>query len=121
MNSTRRRLHHRLNNRRRLTPFATALSSLVVAAATCSHAAVIHIDARGIAFVPATAKARVGDVVEWSNKDFVAHTATARNKAWDATLPVGKSGRVTLSKAGTVEYYCRVHPNMIGKIEVSAK
>jgi plastocyanin len=34
---------------------------------------------------------------------------------------VGKTGRITLKNPGTIEYYCRVHPNMTGKIEVTAK
>jgi len=90
-------------------------------ATACAHAAVIHVDVRGIAFVPAAVKAQVGDVVEWTNKDFVAHTATARNGAWDVNLPVGKSGRITLRKAGTIDYHCRAHPNMTGKIQATAK
>ncbi|HEX9159960.1 MAG TPA: hypothetical protein VF835_07005, partial [Rhizomicrobium sp.] len=65
--------------------------------------------------------AHVGDTVEWTNHDFVAHTATGRKGDWDVNLPVGKSGRTTLKKPGLTEYYCRVHPNMTGKIEVTGK
>jgi plastocyanin len=89
--------------------------------ATAARAAVVHVDASGIAFVPATVKARVGDTVEWTNKDFVAHTATARSGDWDVSLPVHRTGRITLKKAVDIDYYCRVHPNMTGKIEVSAQ
>jgi plastocyanin len=56
--------------------------------------------------------------VEWINKDIVDHTATARNKAWDVKIPTGKTGRLTLEKAGTFEYYCTLHPNMVGKLIV---
>ena len=92
---------------------------LPFAAAAPSGAAVFRVDASGIAFVPATVKAHVGDTVEWTNKDFVAHTATARSGDWEVNLPVKKTGRITLKKAGSVDYYCRVHPNMTGKIEVT--
>lgn len=92
-----------------------------IAAVAPSYAAVIHIAASGVAFVPAVATAHVGDVVEWTNKDFVAHTATARDGSWDVNLPVGKTGRTVVKKPGEIQYYCRVHPNMTGRIEVAGK
>jgi plastocyanin len=58
------------------------------------------------------ARRRTGDTVEWINKDIFAHTATARNSDWDVTLPPKKSATWVLKKAGTVDYYCRFHPNM---------
>ena len=36
--------------------------------------------------------ARVGDTIEWTNNDFVVHTATARNKDWDVTISAKGSG-----------------------------
>lgn len=101
--------------------FVVASAAALLAAVAPADATVVHVDVHGIAFVPATVKAHPGDVVEWTNKDFVAHTATARNGAWDVNLPVGKNGQIALSKAGTIDYYCRVHPNMTGEIEVTDK
>lgn len=95
--------------------------SFFVLAQADARAAVVYVDVRGIAFVPAAVKVHAGDVVEWTNRDFVDHTATAQNGAWDVKLPVGKTGRVTLTKAGAIDYYCRVHPNMKGKIDVRAR
>jgi plastocyanin len=44
-------------------------------------------------FSPAEVSAHVGDTIEWVSTDFVAHTATARNKDWDVAIsakgPVG--------------------------------
>jgi len=97
------------------------LAIIATAAAAPTDAAVVHIAATGVAFVPAVATAHVGDVVEWTNKDFVAHTATARDGSWDVNLPVGKTGRTTVKKPGAIQYYCRVHPNMTGRIEVAVK
>lgn len=71
-----------------------------------------------VAFAPANISARVGDTVEWLNKDFVAHTATARGGGWEVNLAPGASGHVALKKAGTIEYYCRLHPNMKGRISI---
>jgi plastocyanin len=61
----------------------------------------------------------IGDTIEWTNDDIVTHTATARNGAWDVMIePKGKSS-ITLKSPGTIEYYCRLHPNMVGSITVS--
>ncbi|HUN51130.1 MAG TPA: hypothetical protein VMU42_08430 [Candidatus Sulfotelmatobacter sp.] len=55
------------------------------------------------------------------SSDFVAHTATARDKRWDIAIPVKGRGRVTLDRAGVIDYYCRFHPDMTGRITVEAK
>jgi plastocyanin len=77
-----------------------------------AHAATIQITMENLVISPAQASAKVGDTVEWINKDVLVHTATARNGDWDVNLPPKKSGSLVLKKAGTVEYYCRLHPNM---------
>jgi plastocyanin len=68
---------------------------------------------------PAEASAKVGDTIEWINKDIFAHTATARNGDWDVTMPPKKTVTSVLNKAGTVEYYCRFHPNMKATLVVA--
>jgi plastocyanin len=92
---------------------------LLVLALRSADAAVIEIKMAQIAFAPAQVSAHVGDTVEWTNEDFVAHTATARNGAWDLMIGPNSKGTVTLKSAGTIEYYCRLHPNMVGSITVS--
>jgi plastocyanin len=104
-----------------LRVFASLTALAFASAAASADAAVVRVTASGIAFVPATITAHVGDTVEWTNKDFVAHTATARSGEWDVALPVNGKGSVTLKKPGELSYYCRVHPNMVGKIKVTAK
>ena len=71
-----------------------------------------------MAFSPAEIAAKVGDTIVWVNKDKFAHTATVKG-GWEVMLPVGKSGTVTVEKAGTVDYFCRFHPNMKGRITVT--
>ena len=70
-------------------------------------------------FAPAQVSARVGDTIEWANRDFVAHTATARNKDWDVTIPANGIGRAVLQHPGDIDYFCRFHPNMTGRISVT--
>ena len=93
---------------------ALALGMMSVSA----HAATIQITMENLVISPAEATAKVGDTVEWINKDIFAHTATARNGDWDVTMPPKKTVTLVLKKAGTVDYYCRFHPNMKATLTV---
>jgi plastocyanin len=94
---------------RRALPIAAALSLGTLVSA---HAATIQISMENLVISPAETTAKVGDTIEWINKDIVAHTATARNGDFDVTLASKKTATLVLKKAGTVDYYCRFHPNM---------
>jgi plastocyanin len=72
-----------------------------------------------IAFVPSAATVAVGDTIAWINRDVVAHTATARNGDWDVTIQAGETQTLVVRKPGQVDYYCRFHPNMTGRIQIS--
>jgi plastocyanin len=78
----------------------------------------IHIGIDKLKFDPPQVSAHVGDTIEWTSSDFVLHTATARNKDWDVTIPAKGVGHVTLEHPGDVDYFCRFHPNMTGRISV---
>ena len=97
---------------------AIVFAAAMMLATTGTAAKTIRIEVKSLAFNPAQVTARVGDAVEWHNADFLAHTATAKNHDWDVQLPAGKTARLTLKKAGTVDYFCRFHPNMTGTITV---
>ena len=100
----------------RLTSFPIALvfAAMVVPA----HAATIEITMENLVISPAEVSAKVGDTITWVNKDVFAHTATAKNGDFDVTLPPNKSATSVLRKAGTVEYYCRYHPNMKATLKI---
>jgi plastocyanin len=84
-----------------------------------AHAATIQISMENLVISPAEASAKVGDTVEWINKDVFVHTATARNGDWGVTMPPKKTVTSVLKKAGTIEYYCRFHPNMKATLTVT--
>jgi plastocyanin len=84
-----------------------------------AHAATIQIVMQDLVFAPAEVTAKVGDTVEWVNKDVFAHTATARNGEFDVNLPPKKTVTSVLNKAGTIEYYCRFHPNMKAVLKIA--
>jgi plastocyanin len=99
--------------------YAFAAAVLVVVFATPTAAETIRINVDKLVFTPAEVSAHVSDTIEWANVDFLAHTATARSKEWDVMIAPNKTGRLVLKRPGDIEYYCRFHPNMTGKITVS--
>ena len=95
------------------------VAALTLAMSVSADAATIQITMEKLVISPAEASAKVGDTVEWINKDIFAHTATARNGDFDVPLPPKKTVTSVLKKAGTVEYYCRFHPNMKATLTVT--
>ncbi|MET4203367.1 cupredoxin family copper-binding protein [Bradyrhizobium sp. LA6.12] len=94
---------------------AVVLLSIVVPA----RAATIQITMDNLVVSPAETSAKVGDTIEWINKDVFAHTATAKSGDFDVMLPPKKSATFVLKRAGTVDYYCRYHPNMKATLKVA--
>jgi plastocyanin len=97
----------------------TIAAALSLGIPVSAQAATIEISMENLVIAPAQTTARVGDTIEWINKDIFAHTATARNGDFDVTLPPKKTGSLVLKKAGTVDYYCRFHPNMKATLTVT--
>jgi plastocyanin len=95
------------------------VAALTLAMPVSAGAATVQITMENLVISPAEASAKVGDTVEWINKDIFAHTATARNGDWDVTMPPNKTVTSVLQKAGTIEYYCRYHPNMKATLAVA--
>jgi plastocyanin len=76
---------------------------------------------RDFAFGPRTLTIRVGDSVTWTNRDSIAHSATARGGAFDTSLiPGGRSRSVRFTVGGTYRYICTPHPSMSGTVIVRA-
>jgi plastocyanin len=95
-----------------------ACVSALLAMAVPAHAATITITMDKLVISPAEATAKVGDTLELVNKDVLAHTATAKNGDFDVMMPPNKTVTYVLKKAGSIDYYCRFHPNMKATIKV---
>lgn len=81
----------------------------------------VKIDMKNIEYVPKQATAKVGQKIEWTNGDSVAHTVTAKSGAkFDSdTLDPGANFSFTPTTAGTINYFCEIHPNQTGTITVT--
>src|SRR3979411_552196 len=87
-------------------------AALLLGVSAPAQAATIQIIMENLVISPAEVSAKVGDTIEWINKDIFAHTATAGNGDWDVTMPPKKTVTSVLQKAGSIDYFCRFHPNM---------
>ncbi|HVY59462.1 MAG TPA: cupredoxin domain-containing protein [Xanthobacteraceae bacterium] len=105
----------------RLGLWAGATAFFLLATAHVCSAEVIRVTVKNLVYSPAQISARVGDTIEWDNQDFIIHTSTARDKSWEVMLPAHTKGQMVMKKAGTIEYYCKFHPNMKGQITVTEK
>lgn len=97
---------------------AVLLAFTLAANAAPAHAETIRITIDKLVFAPAVVEAKIGDTIEWINKDVLAHAATVRGD-WDVMIPAKKTATLVLTKPGSVEYYCRFHPNMKGRIMIA--
>jgi plastocyanin len=88
-------------------------------AGTAAEAKTIQIVMSNLAYLPAETGASVGDVIEWVNNDILAHTATATSGDWDVVIAAKKTQRLVLKKSGQVDYFCRYHPNMKGRLTIA--
>jgi plastocyanin len=77
-------------------------------------------------FTPASITINVGDTVDWTNSDTAAHTVTGGSPAdgpsgeFDSSLVLsGAQYAFTFEEAGDYDYFCMVHPWMVGNVQVN--
>jgi len=73
-------------------------------------------------YMPATLTVATGTKVTWVNKDEIPHTIvdSAEPKAFrSAALDTDETYSYTFTKPGTYQYFCTLHPKMVGTIIVA--
>lgn len=101
------------------TPSSSPEASPSSGGSTPAAAAGPEVDIQNFAFGPATLTVSVGDTVTWTNNDTVPHTATASGGAFDSgTIGAGDTFTFTFTEAGSFDYVCNFHPNMMATIVV---
>lgn len=103
---------------RRQLLLAGAAITFAAATPAQAHNGVVHVAIENLAFVPQEIKVKIGESIEWTNKDRIAHTATVRG-GWEVMIPPGATAAKVIETGDDVEYYCRFHPNMTGRIVVT--
>lgn len=70
-------------------------------------------------FVPRTVTIQEGGKVTWQNRDSEEHTATLDDGSFDTgLLAEGKLGSESFKDPGSYPYFCDLHPEMTGTVEV---
>jgi plastocyanin len=78
---------------------------------------VITID--NFTFTPKELTVAVGTTVKWVNHDDIPHTIANKDKAFRSqALDTDDSYSFTFTSAGTFDYFCGLHPHMVGKVVV---
>ncbi|MFD1793443.1 cupredoxin domain-containing protein [Ochrobactrum teleogrylli] len=93
------------------------LLGVVLASVFPAEAKTIHVVIENLAFKPSKIEAKVGDILEWDNRDAILHSATVKG-GFDIKLPPKKIIRQELKTVQSVKYYCRFHPDMTGSLVV---
>ena len=86
---------------------------------------VLGCEATDECYIPSEVTVDIGDTVTWINDDTAAHTVTSGtidggpDGRFDSSLMLAdQSFSFTFEAAGDYDYYCIVHPWMIGKVIV---
>ena len=78
---------------------------------------VITID--NFTFTPKELTVAVGTTVKWVNHDDIPHTVVEKKTTFRSkALDTDDSYSFTFTSAGTFDYFCGLHPHMVGKVIV---
>src|SRR3954452_21095610 len=71
-------------------------------------------------YQPPTLSVLTGSSVMWHNESSRVHTVTAEDGSFDSgRVAIGQEFMHGFERAGTYPYYCRLHPTIRGRVEVS--
>ena len=99
-----------------LGPLLGAMLAFAAVAAQ-DTADVVTID--NFTFGPKELTVPVGTTVKWVNHDDIPHTVANKDKVFRSkALDTDDSYSFTFASAGTFDYFCGLHPYMVGKIIV---
>jgi plastocyanin len=90
------------------------------AAPASSSSGAVAVSIKNIQFDPKTVTVKVGQTIQWTNDDGIAHNVTAKEGAdfKSDNLNKGDTFDFKADKAGTIKYVCTIHPGQNGEITV---
>jgi amicyanin len=97
-----------------------AVACAAVLAGGQSLAADAQVKIANFTFDPPTLTVKAGTAVTWVNADDIPHVVSEKDgKFRSPALDTDDKFSQVFSTAGTVEYFCAIHPHMLGKIVVT--
>jgi len=105
-----------------LAAFAVANTKALPARATQStqrEPKPIEIRIDNFTFAPQITTVAAGTIVVWTNGDDIPHTVVSTDKMFKSkALDTGDAFSFQFTKPGKYPYYCSIHPEMTGEIDV---
>jgi plastocyanin len=88
--------------------------------ASPTSAAEVTVIIDSMVYKPATLTVAPGTTVRWVNEDGPVHTVTARDASYNSgVMTTGMEYRRIFDTPGSFEYFCAVHPLMVGEVVVT--
>ena len=106
------------------TVLGAAVGSLLAASVLFARAdgptSMVSID--NFSFGPQTLTVKAGTTVTWTNRDDIPHGIASSNNAFkkSGALDTDDGFSFTFTTPGTYQYFCYLHPHMVGSIVVEA-
>jgi plastocyanin len=100
------------------TPGAGMKHAAVQRTAAASGSAEVAV--ANFAFAPAVLTVTPGTRITWTNRDSSPHTVTSRDGRFTSSegMDTGDAFSRVFDQPGTYEYFCSLHPMMVGKVIV---
>ena len=101
---------------------APVVAPIVLPARAQSAAPADSVSIDNFTFNPPTLTVKAGTTVTWTNKDDIPHGIASANNAFTRSkaLDTDDSYSFTFTTPGTYQYFCYIHPHMMGTIVVEA-
>jgi plastocyanin len=92
-------------------------AATVTAAVAAGGPAAVSVD--NFNFSPPTLTVAAGTTVKWTNNDDIPHTVRAVDGSFRSKpMDTSDSYSFTFAKPGVYNYFCSIHPKMVGKVVV---
>jgi plastocyanin len=101
---------------------ATALAAVVIPTSAQNAAPADAVSIDNFTFTPASLTVKAGTTVTWTNRDDIPHGIASSNNAFKKSkaLDTDDNYSFTFTTPGTYQYFCYIHPHMVGTIVVEA-
>jgi len=97
------------------------LAGVAVVPITPARAADATVKIDNFTFAPQQFTVKIGTTVAWDNEDDTPHTVASSTKLFRSNaLDTGDRFSFTFTTPGVYQYFCSLHPHMIGTIVVEA-
>jgi plastocyanin len=100
-------------------PLGPIVGAILPSAALAAQDGTSVVTIDNFTFTPPELTVAVGTTVKWVNHDDTPHLVVNKDKVFRSkALDTDDSYSFTFTSAGTFEYFCGLHPQMVGKVVV---